>query len=402
MKRLIALLAALCCLAALLTPVWAVQDEGTGADTGETGTAATDTGDTAEDPDASGEGGEDATDSAASDSETDQETDPEADQAADAETDSETGSDPAALTETAFQSVTITCTVDESGRAYFQETLELSIVGSVQEIAFTFPAEAKSPKVDGYKTKSSTENGVRVLTVSNDAGFTGVQTFQLSFNQTGLVTAGEASQTIRLPLLSPQAYPIAAVSFSVTFPENFSSTPSFESGYYKDVIEDMMTVSTSGGVVTGITNKGTVLNDNETLTMSLTLPEGYFSGNFGMLAGGLCELILVCWVLKPDFLSDHANRISDFKIGSVWKFCVSALTPLVLIVMLSANIAGLFSSSLPNYGGYPSAALFVFGWLMMAILVLLAAVAQKFSAKRTKETLLHIWEEFSDGKGGKP
>ena len=132
MKRLIALLAALCCLAALLTPVWAVQDEGTGADTGETGTAATDTGDTAEDPDASGEGGEDATDSAASDSETDQETDPEADQAADAETDSETGSDPAALTETAFQSVTITCTVDESGRAYFQETLELSIVGSVR------------------------------------------------------------------------------------------------------------------------------------------------------------------------------------------------------------------------------------------------------------------------------
>ena len=47
-------------------------------------------------------------------------------------------------------------------------------------------------------------------------------------------------------------------------------------------------------------------------------------------------------------------------------------------------------------------ALFVFGWLMMALLVLLAAVAQKFSAKRTKETLLHIWEEFSDGKGGKP
>ena len=292
MKRLIALLAALCCLAALLTPVWAVQDEGTGADSGETGAAATDTGDTAEDPDASGEGGEDATDSAASDSETDQETDPEADQAADAETDSETGSDPAALTETAFQSVTITCTVDESGRAYFQETLELSIVGSVQEIAFTFPAEAKSPKVDGYKTKSSTENGVRVLTVSNDAGFTGVQTFQLSFNQTGLVTAGEASQTIRLPLLSPQAYPIAAVSFSVTFPENFSSTPSFESGYYKDVIEDMMTVSTSGGVVTGITNKGTVLNDNETLTMSLTLPEGYFSGNFGEGIGAIVLLVL--------------------------------------------------------------------------------------------------------------
>ena len=49
MKRLIALLAALCCLAALLTPVWAVQDEGTGADSGETGAAASDTADAAGD-----------------------------------------------------------------------------------------------------------------------------------------------------------------------------------------------------------------------------------------------------------------------------------------------------------------------------------------------------------------
>lgn len=127
----------------------------------------------------------------------------------------------------------------------------------------------------------------------------------------------------------------------------------------------------------------------------------YFSGNFGMLAGGLCELILVCWILKPDFLSDHANRTSDFKIGSVWKFCISALTPLVLIVMLSTNIAGLFSSSLPNYGGYSSAALFVFGWMMMALLVLFAAIARKFSTERAKETILHIWEEFSNDKGGK-
>ena len=195
-----------------------------------------------------------------------------------------------ALTETSFQSVTISCTVNESGRAYVQQTLELSILGSLQEIAFTFPAEAKSPKVEGYKTKSAVENGVRVLRVSSDTGFTGTLTFQLSYNQTGLVTAGEASQTIQLPLLSPQAYPIQALSFSVTFPEDFASTPSFESGYYKDVIEDLMTVSSSGGVVTGILT--TPLNDNDTLTLSLTLPEGYFAGNFGEGIGSVVLLVL--------------------------------------------------------------------------------------------------------------
>lgn len=279
MKRLIALLAALCCLAALLTPVSATQDEGTGAagETASDSAASAGEGDAADDP--SGDPAEEA--EAAEDGA------PAADSQAAETPDTDTAD---VLTETAYQSVTISCTVDESGRAYFQETLELSIVGSVQEIAFTFPSDAKSPKVDGYKTKSSTENGVRVLTVSSDTGFTGVQTFQLSFNQSGLVTAGEASQTIQLPLLSPQAYPIEQLSFSVTFPESFSSSPSFESGYYKDVIEDLMTVSSSGGVVTGITT--TVLNDNETLTMSLTLPEGYFSGHFGEGIGSIVLLVL--------------------------------------------------------------------------------------------------------------
>ena len=278
MKRLIALLAALCCLAALLTPVWAVQDEGTGADSGETGAAASDTADAAGDSDAAGDA------DAAGDSDTAGDSD------APADTDAAEQEGAGALTETSFQSVTISCTVNESGRAYVQQTLELSILGSLQEIAFTFPAEAKSPKVEGYKTKSAVENGVRVLRVSSDTGFTGTLTFQLSYNQTGLVTAGEASQTIQLPLLSPQAYPIQALSFSVTFPEDFASTPSFESGYYKDVIEDLMTVSSSGGVVTGILT--TPLNDNDTLTLSLTLPEGYFAGNFGEGIGSVVLLVL--------------------------------------------------------------------------------------------------------------
>ena len=278
MKRLIALLAALCCLAALLTPAWAVQDEGTGADSGETGAAASDTADAAGDSDAAGDA------DAAGDSDTAGDSD------APADTDAAEQEGAGALTETSFQSVTISCTVNESGRAYVQQTLELSILGSLQEIAFTFPAEAKSPKVEGYKTKSAVENGVRVLRVSSDTGFTGTLTFQLSYNQTGLVTAGEASQTIQLPLLSPQAYPIQALSFSVTFPEDFASTPSFESGYYKDVIEDLMTVSSSGGVVTGILT--TPLNDNDTLTLSLTLPEGYFAGNFGEGIGSVVLLVL--------------------------------------------------------------------------------------------------------------
>ena len=266
MRRLFALLLALCCLSALLTPVLA-----TTADTA---------GDTASADNAAGEG-DAAGDGAAAGEDTDAAGEPPggAPEGEDAETEPETAPAQDVLSETAYKSVTVSCTVDEKGRAYVSQTLELSIVGTLQEISFTFPESAKSPKVEGYKTKSETKNGVRVLTVSNEAGFSGVVTFQLSYNQSGLVTAGEASQILTLPLLSPQAYPIAALSFAVTLPAEFASSPSFSSGYYQDVIEDLMTVTSSGGVVTGLTS--TPLQDNDTLTMSLTLPEGYFSGSFG-------------------------------------------------------------------------------------------------------------------------
>ena len=277
MRRLFALLLALCCLSALLTPVLATTAD-TAGDTASADNAAGE-GDAAGDGDAAGEDTDAAGETAGGETEGE-----------DAETEPETAPVQDVLSETAYKSVTVSCTVDEKGRAYVSQTLELSIVGALQEISFTFPESAKSPKVEGYKTKSETKNGVRVLTVSNEAGFSGVVTFQLSYNQSGLVTAGEASQTLTLPLLSPQAYPIAALSFAVTLPAEFASSPSFSSGYYQDVIEDLMTVTSSGGVVTGLTS--TPLQDNDTLTMSLTLPEGYFSGSFGSGAGSIVLLVL--------------------------------------------------------------------------------------------------------------
>lgn len=256
MKRLLALFLALACAAMLLTPALAAPDDEAGGDTSAGDTAGSDeTGDTADD------GANDGADSSA------------ADDGAGADDGGE------ALTETAYQSIAVSCTVDEGGTAYIQATAELNIVGSESALSFVFPKGASKAAIEGYKTKSSTENGLKVLTITNDAGFTGVVSLQISYRLTDLVEAGEASQHFTLPLLAPQTYPIAVFSLAVTFPAAFSSAPAFESGYYKEVIEDLMTIDSSGGVVTAVTT--TALKDHETLTMTLTLPEGYFSGNFG-------------------------------------------------------------------------------------------------------------------------
>lgn len=121
----------------------------------------------------------------------------------------------------------------------------------------------------------------------------------------------------------------------------------------------------------------------------------FFSSNFGMLTGGLSELILVCWILKPDFLAEHANLTSDFKVGTFWKLCVSFLTPVILFIILAMNISQAFAPAGENYGGYTFTELFVFGWLMMGILIILSLIIQNLSSKRTKEIIRHIWEEMT-------
>ena len=148
MKRLFALLMALLCTAMLLTPALAAPEDEGGDATTATDTAADGdtTGDAAADGAATGdEAAGDPSDSAAA---------------------GETGtSDDATLAETSYQSVELQVTVDNSGRAYIQGTLSLNIVGSLQEIAVGFPKEAKSPKIEGYKTSSANQNSLKVLTV---------------------------------------------------------------------------------------------------------------------------------------------------------------------------------------------------------------------------------------------
>ena len=188
MKRLFALLMALLCTAMLLTPALAApEDEGGDATTATDAAGGETTGDPADGAATGDEATGDPSDSAAA---------------------GETGtSDDAVLAETSYQSVELQVTVDNSGRAYIQGTLSLNIVGSLQEIAVGFPKDAKSPKIEGYKTSSANQNSLKVLTVESDSGFTGVQTFQISYSLSKLVSAGEASQVFTLPLLSPQEYP---------------------------------------------------------------------------------------------------------------------------------------------------------------------------------------------------
>ena len=219
----------------------------------------------------------------------------EAPEDAEAET---TGPDLSVLaSETAIRSMEISVTLDEGGRASVTQIVELAIVGEVNEVRFSFPEGAKKTDIAGYWTSSDKENGIKYLTVSERKGLTGTQTFTLTYTMNDLVSGGEASQILTLPLLSLQDYQIGVLTFSVSLPEEFAGEPRFSSGYYNTHVEDIMTVTSAGGVVTGSMDQ--IMRDNDTLTMTLVLPEDYFAGSYGesKLAPVMTVLILALLAL---------------------------------------------------------------------------------------------------------
>ena len=99
----------------------------------------------------------------------------------------------------------------------------------------------------------------------------------------------------------------------------------------------------------------------------------HFINNFGIVFAGLIEVILLSWFFKLDVIREHANTLSDFRIGTWWNFCLKIITPIVLGYMAVANLVGDIRSA---YGGYPGSALLIFGWVIVIGIVVLSFIMQ--------------------------
>ncbi|MCF8041928.1 MAG: sodium-dependent transporter [Desulfarculaceae bacterium] len=89
----------------------------------------------------------------------------------------------------------------------------------------------------------------------------------------------------------------------------------------------------------------------------------HFINNFGIVFGGLAEIIMIAWLGRLAEMRGYINRVSDFPLGRWWPFCLKVVTPLTLGVMAVSNLVGDLAQP---YGGYPLAALIAFGWALMA------------------------------------
>jgi NSS family neurotransmitter:Na+ symporter len=97
----------------------------------------------------------------------------------------------------------------------------------------------------------------------------------------------------------------------------------------------------------------------------------HFANNYGILLGGLTEMVLLCWVLNLEDVRKYVNSISDFAVGSWWNICLKYVTTFCLGYMVVANLISDFSKP---YGGYPASSLFYFGWHVLELTLLLALI----------------------------
>lgn len=106
----------------------------------------------------------------------------------------------------------------------------------------------------------------------------------------------------------------------------------------------------------------------------------YFTNNVGIVVGGLIEVILIGWFFNLESVRQHANRYSDFTIGSWWNFMIKVVTPLLLSYMFVRNI--IMNIQAP-YEGYPWSAVIIIGWGVFAACIVLGIVFYTIKGKES-------------------
>lgn len=99
-----------------------------------------------------------------------------------------------------------------------------------------------------------------------------------------------------------------------------------------------------------------------------------FINNYGIVVVGLLEVILVGWIVTPEKIREHSNKISYFRVGRWWDIAIKFVTPAMLIYIIVQNI---IKEVKTPYGGYELSALFAYGWSIIAFGIICALVISR-------------------------
>lgn len=109
-----------------------------------------------------------------------------------------------------------------------------------------------------------------------------------------------------------------------------------------------------------------------------------FVNNIGIVFGAILSIIWVTWFNRNKLpeLINHINAISSVKVGAIWSFMLTIVTPIALIVTLGLTLKSLLTE---GYGGYPANVQLIFGWGVVIICAILALILPRIKGHSSHE-----------------
>lgn len=111
----------------------------------------------------------------------------------------------------------------------------------------------------------------------------------------------------------------------------------------------------------------------------------YFINTYCIAIAGLLELVFLGWFFNLEDVRKYANGLSDFSVGSWWKYTLKYLTPVLLGGMFVYKV---FENFTQGYGSFTITELVVIGGGTILLLVIATFILS--GAKGTKEYELNI------------
>ena len=114
-----------------------------------------------------------------------------------------------------------------------------------------------------------------------------------------------------------------------------------------------------------------------------------FITNYGLVAGGLLECLIIGWIVKASVLRNHVSRFG-MAIPAVWDVLIKFVTPAILVYLLYLSLAADFQE---NYSGYPAGQLLLYGGGFIVGCLVAALVLTFVPWKPEKLKRRHLPEE---------
>lgn len=115
-----------------------------------------------------------------------------------------------------------------------------------------------------------------------------------------------------------------------------------------------------------------------------------FVNNIGVTGSAVATLVLVAWVFRAvPSLRAHLNALSSLKLGPIWTVAVTAITPVILAIIL---VRGATEYLTAGYGGFPTWFVTTIGWGAIALLAVFS-FAMSYRAYRRSDATSFVPDE---------